>query len=1155
MLPPTAPEDPLPESPYLGLEPYSERTKVFFRGRETQVRIIAANLLASRTTVLYGASGVGKTSTLQAGVVPAVRSAAEGELRESGQADAVVGYAANWTGDPSPRILEAVAETADRLGLSTEGFGARSDPIHERLAAFASREQVTVALILDQFEEWFLYHARGRTRAPFEDLLLRLILKTGVPVHIMLSLREDALADLDRFRPAAPRLFANLLRLNPLDRAGAREAIEEPIKSFNRATGRSVGLDPGLVDAVLDQTTIGEVHVGQRGFGAVPEAADDKGPGIEMSFLSLVMRRIWDEEMAQASDALRLATLDRLGGAQRIVRTHFEATMAALTADQRDAAVRIFDYLITPSGKKIAQSGAALAGWAKADPATLATLTHELSLARILRQLPSPEGSEDDPQFELFHDMLAPAILDWRDRALEEERRRDLTASLAAARSRQRRLALGSLVGLIVAVVIVVLVVTNHIETTRAIRAGTRSRANQAAARALVTLTADPLRGIEQALAAMRIEPTPAAAVALRSGAPNYLSLRAVIRLPAPPVWTQPVSSHDLATFAGGVLRTFDLDGGPVGGTRIGRFQQALPVGASGRVVTLSANGTVGVWDALRNQRLSAFTAGGSPETLAVSPNGAEVLTEGRANMLFSSAGHLLGRLPHRPIQSASFSRDGRLLLVLSSNGQAMIWKTTAHRLTPLARLDGPRRALSAILSPGRGARFVLFDKRRRVVLLNRLTQTSATLLPGSGRLDSAAFDPSGKHVVTTSESGIARIFDARTGALMITLNASSGAVKDALFSPDGALVATVANDGTARLWSSTTGAAFLNLTGHSAPLTTLSFGPEGTLVATTDIRSTIDVWQVEPTLKASGLGTLKAAQVDPRGRRVAFASTTRGVGLWDLATRRISWLTPRSGKAVAFSPNGGYLATAEGKKGRVDVRELAQPKRVLNHELTSRTLHDIAFSRDGSRIITATQIGAQLWSWRASRAPVVALTHEPAYSAAFTSAGRGVILGEGDGRFEVRQTPSNKVLARARFGEAPITSLAVSNTKPVIALGSEGRAVAVYSLRTRGVVASLPLPSIVFEVNFSPNGRLVAIATSDGEIRVWDWHANQLLTTLDTHAGPNRIADFLAGSPPALLSGGDDGILSLTGCETCLSINRLKALLERHGASLRPRP
>src|SRR5262245_53177270 len=60
--------------PYRGLQPYTEEQREFFVGRERDQGIIASNLYAASLTVLYGASGVGKSSVLLAGVVPQVRT-------------------------------------------------------------------------------------------------------------------------------------------------------------------------------------------------------------------------------------------------------------------------------------------------------------------------------------------------------------------------------------------------------------------------------------------------------------------------------------------------------------------------------------------------------------------------------------------------------------------------------------------------------------------------------------------------------------------------------------------------------------------------------------------------------------------------------------------------------------------------------------------------------------------------------------------------------------------------------------------------------------------------------------------------------------------------------------------------------------------------
>lgn len=138
------------------------------------------------------------------------------------------------------------------------------------------------------------------------------------------------------------------------------------------------------------------------------------------------MARLWNEELELGSPTLRLETLWRLGGAQNIVRVNLDQTMARLPPDRRALAALIFRYLVTPSGTKIAYSVGDLAAYAGVRDEQLRPLLEDLSSGdtRILRPI-APRPGDGDPHYEIFHDVLAPAILDWRNRyVLEVERRR-----------------------------------------------------------------------------------------------------------------------------------------------------------------------------------------------------------------------------------------------------------------------------------------------------------------------------------------------------------------------------------------------------------------------------------------------------------------------------------------------------------------------------------------------------------------------------------------------------------------------------------------------------------------------------------------------------------------------------------------------------------
>ncbi len=146
-----------PSSPFKGLNAFddSELDALLFFGREREREIVVANLIASRLTVLYGPSGVGKSSLLGAAVARSLRELPEQPL--------VVVFS-RWSDDPSAALSQAVAEAS--------GGSANGSPLEALEHAQDGRD---VYLVLDQAEEYFLYHAddggpglvrRGTSRSP-----------------------------------------------------------------------------------------------------------------------------------------------------------------------------------------------------------------------------------------------------------------------------------------------------------------------------------------------------------------------------------------------------------------------------------------------------------------------------------------------------------------------------------------------------------------------------------------------------------------------------------------------------------------------------------------------------------------------------------------------------------------------------------------------------------------------------------------------------------------------------------------------------------------------------------------------------------------------------------------------------------------------------
>jgi hypothetical protein len=397
-------------SPYQGLIPYDERDQEFFFGREKEIRIIAANLFSAPLTLLYGASGVGKSSVLRAGVVPRLRQ----------DSNSVVIPFNAWQGDAVNRLNVAVRAACPDVTVSP------SASLAEYLITCATGLDRQLIVLLDQFEEYFLYHPQDIGDDSFALQFSRAVTQPDVPLSFLISIREDSLAKLDRFEGHIPFLFDNYLRLEHLDRRAATAAIIKPVEQYNRLLAEPTNqftIEPALVQKVIEEVKTGQIVIGQAGRGKVfPQSSVEETVGeniqVEAPYLQLVLTRLWDEEIKLKSSVLRLATLTALGGADKIIRTHLDEVMKRLKPDQQEVAAHVLHYLVTPSGTKIALSTEALAEFTGIPPARVQNVVERLSQfdLRILRQVAAEGPETTETWYEIFHDALAPAVLEWRVR-------------------------------------------------------------------------------------------------------------------------------------------------------------------------------------------------------------------------------------------------------------------------------------------------------------------------------------------------------------------------------------------------------------------------------------------------------------------------------------------------------------------------------------------------------------------------------------------------------------------------------------------------------------------------------------------------------------------------------------------------------------------
>lgn len=355
-------------------------------------------------TILYGPSGVGKSSLLMAGLVPELRKYSETIVvlfRTWREPDLIAAL--------NKRLADAVKDAIGVQLDSRRGF----DECAKKVAALT---RATIVVVFDQFEELFLYHPAGsRTGDDFDVQFARVANRRESGFNFLLSLREDWIAKLDRFQRNIPNLLSNYIRLDHLDEKGARLAIEEPLTAWNEgaraADEAEVQLDLDLVPALIDEVKTGNVEIAGEGRGAYAGViTHDDRLRVETPFLQMILLRLWEAERAEHSNVMRLDTFRRLGGAEKIVHAYVDGTMRGLAAAQQETAASLFDRLVTPSGCKIALRGRDLQKFAGEHSADVSELLQTLAGKSILRAI----GKDSEPQYEIFHDVLAQPILAWR---------------------------------------------------------------------------------------------------------------------------------------------------------------------------------------------------------------------------------------------------------------------------------------------------------------------------------------------------------------------------------------------------------------------------------------------------------------------------------------------------------------------------------------------------------------------------------------------------------------------------------------------------------------------------------------------------------------------------------------------------------------------
>jgi tetratricopeptide (TPR) repeat protein len=418
------------EHPWLGLASFTEDTRAWFHGREEEVAELARRVQRKLLTVLFGQSGLGKTSILRAGLVP--------KLRPDGYCPVYVriDYAPE-SPPPAEQIKQAIFRETQGAGSWTQtGVAVEGESLWEFLhhrddvLRDADGRALVPLLIFDQFEEVFTIaqgDAFGRERAAQfladladlvenrppkalearldeDDSAIERFDFTRADYRILIALREDYLAHLEGLKATMPSITQNRMRLARMTGVQALEAVTRP-------GGK-------LVSHEVAESIVRFVAGG----------AELRNAEVEPALLSLVCRELNNARIAKGRGEI---SADVLAGSRDTILAEF---YERAIGDQPEAVRKVIeDHLLTESGyrESLAEERLQkLLAAAGATPGTMAKLV-DRRLLRIEERL-------DVRRVELTHDVLTGVVKASRDVRLEREAREAAEAKLSAQRERER---------------------------------------------------------------------------------------------------------------------------------------------------------------------------------------------------------------------------------------------------------------------------------------------------------------------------------------------------------------------------------------------------------------------------------------------------------------------------------------------------------------------------------------------------------------------------------------------------------------------------------------------------------------------------------------------------------------------------------------------
>jgi WD40 repeat protein len=447
---------------------------------------------------------------------------------------------------------------------------------------------------------------------------------------------------------------------------------------------------------------------------------------------------------------------------------------------------------------------------------------------------------------------------------------------------------------------------------------------------------------------------------------------------------------------------------------------------------------------------------------------------------------------------------------------------------------------------------------------LRRLRYKRLPLMEHAQVVLSVAVSPDGERIASSSQDGIIKIWDAKTGQELRSVPAHDNQVRSIAFSPDGHWLASGSWDKTVKIWDSRTGALRCNLEGNKEVVWSVAFNPDGKLVASgggLDRVAELKLWNAatgqEVRTLSGHTGQVRCIAFSSDGRRLASgaAEHDRTVKVWDVQTGQ-ELLTLRGHQhpiwGLAFSPDGRLLASCAGpglaSRGELKVWDARTGRLIHDLHQPTQSTQCLAFSPDGRRLASgSSDQTVKIWDIASGQEVLTLRGHVGGVrSVVFSSDGYRLFSGAHDGTVRVWDaTPlgnhedENCLTLRGHNDE--VTSVAFHPQNPAV-VGSAGinGTVKLWNTRTAMPLLNLRDPDgSVFGLAFSPDGQLLATVGAGNMVKLWDTNSGKLINTLPGQEGDDVSVVFLPDGR-RIVSAGYGYVVRIWDLATGKSIHRL---------------